>query len=101
MHQQNHLLGLPLEKYRGFAMSLRHVKGDRYQLTMLRARDFTNLTSLPKTFTLQQTDEAIAYGKLLIDQEKDFHPFLAEQQQRYFNECASNLSTLDTEDYDF
>lgn len=84
-------------------MNLEHLEGEKYQLICSRVADFTRITSLPQTFNLKDVDEAIAFGKALINQDLDFNLFQGEmKRQQYLNECKSNLATLDSEyTYDF
>jgi hypothetical protein len=92
---------LSLEKYRGYTMSLEHLESGSYQL--ICTRGLVKFNSHPKTFTISQSDEAIAYGKQLIDEDADFCLFQREpKKQHFWNECKSNLAALDEEYiYDF
>jgi hypothetical protein len=102
MIHQGNLLFFPLENYRGFTLSLEHFEDIYYHLVARNPRDFTQITSQPRTFTLLQVSCAIAYGKELIDQDLDFSLFKRQEPRHYFNECKSNLAALDSEyTYDF
>ncbi len=62
-----HPMFCPLGFYKGWTMTLDHIGEGKYSLEVVNNHSFTRVTSKPKTFTLDEKEQAIAYGKGIID----------------------------------
>ena len=59
---------VPMGKYLGYSIGLRHVGNERYKVSITCPWEFGGTIS-DKTFTLSQKDEAIAHAHELIEAE--------------------------------